>query len=431
MEKLSHFVDFYVLICVFYIIRDGSSLTQIANCDMEAEKMIKRAYIWLAAGFILFNSTGFVFAQNEQWLQYHSARELNLTGIGSSAKLLEIDEKTPSDVNLPKFIGEDQVFTKWVTPMVEKGFLWIALDRSNKFGMYDILYIDSNGDGKLDDEEPVRQYRIDQTSSYFGPVKVVFRLKDGPVSYHLNFRYYGYSDTKRLYAYTGGWYQGEITVDGEKKQCILFDYNTNGTFNDKAVIPSECDRIRISSTNDPEDTRFVGNYIKVDDKFYEPEIARDGAFVKLAEAKDIKFGTVRLPESVTELVAGGLNGQFTITPENGAGSLPVGMYQLNNWVVRRSDDKGSKWELTGTQSRSADLFEINEANETVLEIGEPLISSVSASYREGSYSFSQQLVGKSGENVTLMRNGTRPQAPQLNIKNKDGTYDRTYTFSYG
>jgi hypothetical protein len=60
-----------------------------------------------------------------------------------------------------------------------------------------------------------------------------------------------------------------------------------------------------------------------------------------------------------------------------------------------------------------------------------LISSLSASYREGSYSFSQQLVGRNGENVTLMRNGARPQAPQLNIKSKDGTYDRTYTFSYG
>ena len=394
--------------------------------------MAKRTFIWLAAGFILCNSIGgLAFAQNEQWLQYHSARELNLIGINSNVKLLEISEKIPSDVTLPKFIGEEQLFAKWVTPMVEKGFLWIALDRSQQYGMYDILYIDSNGDGKLGDEEPVRQYRMDQTSSYFGPVKVVFKLNDGPVSYHLNFRYYGYSNEKRLYASPGGWYQGEITLDGQKQQCILFDYNTNGTFNDKAVVPSECDRIRISNTNDSEETRFVGNYIEIDDKFYEPEIARDGAFIKLTEAKDIKFGTVHVPEGVTELSAGGLNGQFTITPENGTASLPLGTYQLNNWVVRRSDEKGSKWELIGSQSQSTSFFEINEANETALEIGEPLVSSVTASYRDGNYSFSQQLRGKNGENVTLMRNGARPQAPQLNIKNKDGTYDNTYTFAYG
>ncbi len=187
----------------------------------------------VAAGFILFILIMPVYAQNEQWLQYHSARELNLVGFGTSLKLLTLSDKAPTDVNLPKFTGESQFFAKWVTPMVDKGFLWIALDRSHKFGMYDIFYIDSNGNGRLDDEEPKRQYRMDQTSSYFGPVKVIFQIDDGPVSYHLNFRYYGYNDEKRLYVYTAGWYQGEVTINGEKKQCVLFDYNTNGTFNDK------------------------------------------------------------------------------------------------------------------------------------------------------------------------------------------------------
>jgi hypothetical protein len=398
---------------------------------MEAEKMAKRKNIRLAAGFILLFLMWPVYAQNEQWLQYHSARELNLVGFNTNMKLLNLSDKIPSDVKLPKFTGENQLFAKWITPMVDKRFLWIALDRSHKFGMYDVLYIDSNGNGQLDDEEPQRQYRMDQTSSYFGPVKVIFQIQDGPVSYHLNFRYYGYNDEKRLYVFTGGWYQGEITIDGEIKQCVLFDYNVNGTFNDKAIAPENTDRIRIGGSAGPDDTRFVGKYIEVNNKYYEPEIARDGAYVKLPEAKDIKFGKVRLPESVTEISAGGLNGQFTIRPENGAGSLPVGKYQVNSWIVNRNDDKGSKWQLMGAQIGPEGFFDISEANETTLKIGEPIISTVNASYREGSYSFSQQLKGKNGENIQLMRNGTRPQAPQLNIKNKDGTYDRTYTFSYG
>ena len=60
-----------------------------------------------------------------------------------------------------------------------------------------------------------------------------------------------------------------------------------------------------------------------------------------------------------------------------------------------------------------------------------IISTVSASSREGSYSFNQELLGKNGERIELLRNGSRPQAPKLNIKNADGTYDRTYSFSYG
>lgn len=393
--------------------------------------MAERKYIRIAAGFIFLLLMKPIYAQNEQWLQYHSARELNLVGLGANMKILELSDKVPSDVNLPKFTGESQLYAKWITPMVSKGFLRVALDRSHKFGMYDILYIDSNGDGRLDDEEPQRQYRMDQTSSYFGPIKVIFQIQDGPVSYHLNFRYYGYNDEKRLYVYTGGWYQGEVTIDGEKKQCLIFDYNVNGTFNDKAVTPENSDRIRIGSLSGSDDTRFVGRYIEVNNKYYEPEIARDGAYVKLPEAKDMKFGKIHLPENVTELSAGGLNGQFNIKPENGTSLLPVGKYQVNSWTVNRDDDKGSKWQLVGAQISSRDFFDISEANETTLEIGEPIVSTILASYRDGSYSFSQQLKGKSGENISLRRNGSQPQAPQLNIKNKDGTYDRTYTFSYG
>ena len=109
----------------------------------------------------------------------------------------------------------------------------------------------------------------------------------------------------------------------------------------------------------------------------------------------------------------------------------VGQYKVNSWVVRRDDDKGSKWELEASGGDSKGLFDIKENQEHALEIGEPVVSILNASYREGSYSFSQQLKGKNGENINLTRNGSTPSAPQLNIKNKEGTYDRTYAFSYG
>ena len=393
--------------------------------------MAKRTIICLAVCFILCSSLGTIYAQSEQWLQYHSARELNMVGFGSNQKVLELSDKAPADVSMPKFNGDSQLFTKWITPMVDKGFLWVALDRSNKLGMYDILYIDSNGDGQLADEEPIRQYRMEQTSSFFGPVKVVFKLADGPASYHLNFRFYGYDDTQRLYVSTGGWYQGEISVDGQKTMCVLLDYNANGTFNDKANDAGDSDRIRIGDSANTEDAGYVGNYLEVEGKYYEPEIARDGAFIKLSEAKDIKFGKILLSEEVTEIKAGGLNGQFTVVPENGTCTLPVGKYKINSWTINREDEKGSKWELTGTQTSEKSFFDVNENEETSVKIGEPVVSTITSSYREGSYSFSQQIQGQKGERISLMRNGSQPQAPQLNIKNKDGTYDRTYTFSYG
>ena len=371
-------------------------------------------------------------AQDEQWLQYHSAREVRLVGFGSSMQNLDIVNEKPAGVEMPQFKSDKPIFAKWPTPMVQNGYLWVALDRTHKNGLHDKLYIDSNGDGNLSDETAVSAYRTTQNYTYFGPVKVVFQIEDGPVTYHLNFQFYGSpdNDRKRLYASAGGWYEGDVTVNGEKKHCVLFDNNANGTFNDKSLGTYESDRIRIGQASS-QDTRFVGNFIEVDGKFYEPEIARDGAFIKLAEAKDIKFGKVRLPESVTELSAGGENGLFNVKLENGGGSLPIGKYRITEWAIERKDDKGTMWKLQGTQSgRQADL-EIAEDKETELTVGEPIVSSLTSTVREGTHNFSQALRGRDNERITLTRNGARPQAPKLNIKNKDGTYDRTYSFSYG
>jgi hypothetical protein len=307
-----------------------------------------------------------------------------------------------------------------------------VLDRTHKNGSYDSLYIDSNGDGNLSDETAVSAYRTTQNYTYFGPVKVVFQTEDGPVTYHLNIRFYGSADSSRktLYASSGGWYEGDVTVDDARKHCVLFDNNANGTFNDKSLEPGKSDRIRIGQESS-QDTRFVGNYIEVDGKYYKPEIARDGAFIKLSEADDIKFGKVRLPESVMELSAGGQNGLFNVKLENGTGSLPVGKYRISEWAVERKDDKGTLWKLQGEQSGRQGDLEIVEDEETELTVGEPIVSSLSSTLREGTHYFSQSLRGRDNERVTLTRNGARPQAPKLNIKNEDSTYDRTYSFSYG
>ncbi len=372
------------------------------------------------------------YAQDEQWLQYHSAREVRLVGFSSSYRTLEITTEKPDGVEMPQFQSDDPVFAKWLSPMVQNGYIWIALDRTHKNGLHDNMYIDSNGNGNLSDETAVSAYRTTQNYTYFGPVKVVFQIEDGPVTYHLNFRFYGPADDsrKRLYASAGGWYEGDITVNGDKKHCVLFDYNANGTFNDKSLEPGDSDRIRIAQAGS-QDTCFVGNFIEVEGNFYEPEIARDGAFIKLAEAKDIKSGKVRLPESVTGLSAGGENGLFNVKLENGTGSLPVGKYRITEWAVERKDDKGTLWKLQGTQAGGQGDLEIAEGKETELTVGEPIVSSLTSTLREGTYYFNQSLRGRDNERITLIRNGARPQAPKLSIKNKDGTYDRTYSFSYG
>lgn len=391
--------------------------------------MIKRTYLCFIIISLLIADAR---AQDEQWLQYHSAREVQLVGFSPNYKYLEIITDKPAGVELPQFRSGGTIFNKWSTPMVESGYLWLALDKTYKQGMHNILYIDSNGDGHLNDETPIKAYRHTQNNAYFGPVKVVFQVEDGPVAYHINLLYYSSSDGKRrrIYVSPGGWYEGDITVDGIKKHCVLFDYNANGTFNDKSLEADESDRIRVGELNSRA-TSFVGNYIEVDDKLYRPEIARDGAYVKLTKAEGVKFGNIRLPELIAEFSAGGENGLFTLKPENRIVSLPVGKYRVSNWVVEREDDKGTQWKLIGTQYRRKGYFDIAEDKEAQLSIGEPIISTLEASFREGTHYFNQSLRGRDDERIELTRNGARPQAPKLNIKSEDGEYDRTYSFRYG
>lgn len=387
--------------------------------------MKNRTHIRLVAVVAITILASVAPAQEVQWLQYRSASEAYSVVRDIGLQMLTPAQEKPADVMLPVFTGSEQVFAKWSTPMVEAGYLWIAVDGRNK------LFIDSNGNGHLDDETAIEPYRSEQDSAYFGPVKVVFQGEDGPVTYHLNIQFYDRREGKQLYVRTAGWYEGTITLNGQKKQFMLIDYNANGAFDDRSVNFDQCDRIQIGGT-DAQETRFVGNYIEADGTLYSSEIARDGAYVKFAKAEGVKLGDVRLPESVTEFAAGGENGLFIRKPEKGRCILPVGKYRIEHWTIQRQDDKDAEWKLQGMYFADAGLFDVTEAQAAGLSIGEPIVCALQADQREpGTYYFRQELKGKLGERIELTRNNARPQPPKVQIKSKDGKYDRTFTFEYG
>ncbi len=392
--------------------------------------MRNKIYLWLSVVISLYTLASVAEAQEEQWLRYRSAREARQILGNIGLQQMELINERPVGVELPQFNSESPLFGKLFTPMVESGHIWISLDRSHKEGLYDRLFIDSNADGHLKDETVVIAYRKDQYRSDFGPVKVVFEVEDGPVTYHFNFEFSNYNNRNRFLATSGGWYEGAINVGGQKKYCLLIDQNANGTFNDKSINFNECDRIKIGE-KDTAKTSFVGNYIVVDAVLYRPEIARDGAYIKLTAAEDVSYGLIQLPETISEFEAKGENGLFTLKPEKELARLPVGKYRIHLWKTEHKDDKGNTWTLTGQEFGNKGLFEVNESGQTTLDVGEPIISTLTARERDSRYSFSHNLRGQLGESIELTRNGSQPRAPKLHIKNKDGSYDRTFSFEYG
>ncbi len=147
--------------------------------------------------------------------------------------------------------------------------------------------------------------------------------------------------------------------------------------------------------------------------------------------KEVVYGSISMPEKITQFAADGKNGIINIKPEKGVTQLPVGEYTTRLWRTEREDDQGKTWVLTGQSFDDQTFFEVNDTNQTKLDIGEPIIATVDARKSGSIYSFNQIIKGRLDEYIELTQNGARPQAPKLNIKNSDGTYDRTFSFEYG
>jgi len=370
--------------------------------------------------------------QDQQWLQYRLANEARQIVGDMGYQLTEPSPAKPPSIKLPQFQSGRPLFLVWRTPMVASGKIWMAFDQSNTKGGYDRLYLDANANGDLTDDPVYRPYRQESSLSYLGPVKIVFEGADGPITYHLGVEVNTYSQTVYCRLSPACWYEGQITIGNVKRRCLLIDHNVNGAFNDKSRDYNQSDRVRIG-----EQTGFeggaVGNYVEVDNKLYKIDIARDGAYIALSEAKDVPYGTVRLADNTTMVVVSGENGSFLRKPQNGIIKLPVGEYGIDSWRIDRKDKAGTNWEMKGTppQGGPYSTLTIAPGKEVSLPFGEPIYSLVQVSKSDSVYAFEQKLEGRQGERIVLTRNGSQPPPPKLHIRNKEGTYDRSLYSEYG
>ena len=374
----------------------------------------------ILAGMFL---AGTAFGQSEQWLEYHTSAE------SRSYHQVELTTNVPPGVALPK-LNALPYFARWLTPMDPAGGRWLCLDRTRKSGPYDRLFIDSNGNGRLDDKTPL-QARLDSYNAYFPQAPLVFKGQDGPITYHLLFRFYQYdSSSAELLASSAGWYEGVVNFDGVKKRIQLIDGNVNGTFNDIAPNPYDSDRVQVEGDKTVE--RFLGKMLEVDGKYFQIEAARDGAFVKVKKAENVALGAVRVPENISEFAAFGENGHFVRTPVKGGFTLPAGHYRIFNWTINRKDDKGVPWTLLGYNVPESAGFEVAADKTAVLEIGEPVQTVLKADENTNRLiAFSLRFEGRQKESIQMLRDGQRPRGPKLMLASADGTLCYTNTFEFG
>jgi hypothetical protein len=307
----------------------------------------------------------------------------------------------------------------------------MCFDRARKTGPYDRLFFDKNGNGRLDDDPQVSAAHRDQYSANFDLLRVTLKGDEGPITYHLTLRFMKYDDnTASLLAQSSGWYEGMVTIGPAKKRLQLIDGNVNGTFNDLAANPSDCDRIALEG--DKAGQRLLGRLLETDDgQFYEIQVARDGAFVKLKKAENLPLGRAHTPEAISEFTAVGETGHFIRKPAKGEFTLPAGKYRVHSWSINRKDDKGTAWQLSGYGFNDFATFEVHPARPATIDVGEPVRASLQAVESKGAVAFRLQFLGRFGESIDLQRGGERPRAPQLILASRDGSFSVTNTFEYG
>jgi hypothetical protein len=392
-------------------------------------KRFTRMVAWAALAAMALATTA--LAQKEQWLDYHVNTE------GRGYRYLDLTTNPPPNVKLPKFNAQPY-FAHWTTPLDPAG-RWLCLDRTKKTGLYDRVYFDTTGNGRLDDKTPVGTSHTDQYSASFEPVRVVFKGEDGPITYHLAFRFmqYGAGDVN-LMSSSAGYYAGKVDIGGKKRRVELIDGNVNGTFNDRAADMSDCDCVTVEG--DKVGQRYLGKMLEVDGQFYQIEVARDGAFIKLQKAENVVLGQVRVPETISEFVAFGENGHFVRKPVKGEFTLPVGKYRIQDWKINRKDEKGAAWELSAYNFNDSARFEVAAAKPVSLEVGEPMRAVMEAQEpgsRPGArdatkqVNFSLRFQGRYGETLQIMKGNQRPRGPRLTLTSLDGTYRYTNTFEFG
>jgi hypothetical protein len=392
-------------------------------------KLSARLSKWGAVGALALATTA--LAQKEQWLDYHVNRE------GRGYVFLDLTTNRPPNLKFPK-CNATPYFAQWTTPMDPAG-RWVCLDRTRKSGLYDRLYLDTTGNGRLDDKTPVGTMQRDQYSATFEPVRVVFKGEDGPVTYHLIFRFMQYGDDEaRLYASSAGYYAGKVDIGGKKRLIELIDENVNGTFNDRGPDMSDADGVSIDEGKLGE--WRLGKMLEADGQFYQIEVARDGAFIKLQKAENVKLGQVRVPEAIKEFVAYGENGHFTRKPAKGEFTLPVGAYRIQGWKIDRKDAKGATWHLDASGFNESARFEVAASKPVTLEVGEPMrlalrftrpFAGPEVRVPTNQLTFNLGFEGHYGESVQIMKGNERPPGPRLTLTSLDGTYRHTNTFEFG
>jgi hypothetical protein len=142
-------------------------------------------------------------------------------------------------------------------------------------------------------------------------------------------------------------------------------------------------------------------------------------------------GFIIVQEDVNAVLCNNKGEQFTIKGSREPVQLPRGRYCVNSWTLERTDKNGAIWKLQSKDITNKKSFDIADNARIKLPIGEPILSVLTVQKQDSEFYFRHYLRGQLGEEIELTKNHARADPPKLLIRNKDGSYQESFTFKYG
>jgi hypothetical protein len=280
----------------------------------------------------------------------------------------------------------------------------------------------------------------------------------------------------RLLVRSTGFYQGDVTVDGQKYFLAVSDNSGNGRFDDFAssatITRSQYDAaewrdrsdllhvIKYGATGAKPDwaTRIDGDlsrYVAFGERLFRVEMLPAKSLLRLTPVEhSAEFAAVEIVPGTRSLVLLGDTTSNTISCFYPAGQvrIPPGSYSVHAYTLDRTDAEGDKWSVAANGGPTSPQVRMTAGSSNQLKYGDPftveLSPTLSTKTDPGagrSVDLGLKLRGPAGETVDSIRHekGTltshdldpetrsRPRAPRYRIAKMDGELVTEGSLEYG
>ena len=369
-------------------------------------------------------------------------------GYGNCQWLEPFDRPQERLEALPEFKSKSPVFYAARFGDSPDNVFTLVIDQSAGTGTgYDVLYVDSNNDNRLDQEKE-RHGIVVGTPAKADPIYVEFQVSVGGkvASHFYHFAAFRYSDRKfkqeNIHATlrNGSHRVGEAFLAGRRHRVALADLDSNGLFNnpEREVFAGDRFFVDLADLGWRDFGRYwasfaYGQYTLVAGQWYSIAATPDGSELTITTAQP-RFGTIEAAAGVAKATLRSANQTLELQFTNRQARGIEGTYQARAVSLEERNPVGEPCRLRGHFPKKAPEVTIRQGERAVLTAGYPLSLQIAASpgEKERMVALNLVLIGAGGESYAWTKQANRTEAkPRFAVLDAQGKAVAEGEFEYG